>query len=219
MSEKKENHLTMSVINEEKHVMEVYNTIAQEFSNSRSYSWSWVTNFVESFPKGSMIYDIGCGSGRNMNYESYNFIGIDNCEEFVKISRKKGYNVVQSNMTSIPLHDKSCDGLMCVAAFHHLSTRKRRIDALCEMKRLIRDNGRILISVWSKTQPAKTRRVFEHYGDTMVPWKKNNDEIHDRYYYIFKKDEIEELFKEAGLSIIDHSWNVGNEVYLLTKSE
>ena len=52
--------------------------------------------------KNSLVYDIGCGNGRNMNFKNLNFIGIDNCENFVKICNEKKLNVVTSNITEIP---------------------------------------------------------------------------------------------------------------------
>lgn len=203
---------------EDAYVRSIYNKIASHFSDTRSYKWSWVTEFVTSFPKGSMIYDIGCGSGRNMEYDDYSFVGVDNCAEFLSICRSKKLNVVESNMTSLPFEDESTDGLMCIAAFHHLCHEERRLDALREMRRVIRDDGRILISVWSFVQPEKTRRKFTDYGDTLVPWKKNDGAHYNRYYYIFRIDEIEALFSEAGLHIEKHLWDTGNEVFILTKS-
>ena len=202
---------------EETHVTNVYNQIAMHFKNTRSYSWSWITEFVHSFPKTSLLYDIGCGSGRNMNYKDYNFIGVDNCDEFLSICRSNGQQVVKASMTNIPLHDKSCDGIMCIAAFHHLSTPERRVQALQEMKRLLKDDGRILLSVWSIKQPEKTRRKFTKYGDTMVPWKNHDGTHHDRYYYIFKICELYHLFETVHLRIVKHTWEVGNEVFMLAK--
>ena len=35
--------------------------------------------------EGLTILDIGCGSGRNMTYSNYKFIGFDNCESFIKL--------------------------------------------------------------------------------------------------------------------------------------
>ena len=35
------------------------------------------------------------------------------------------------------------------------------------MKRLIKTNGKILLSIWSINQPRKTRRNFNNYGNNM----------------------------------------------------
>ena len=201
-----------------KHVREVYEKIAKHFSNTRVYTWSWIRDFIERQPPNSLIYDIGCGNGRNMNPDrDKKFIGIDNCREFLKICRERGLEVVESSMTSIPLLSGTADAIICIAAFHHLSKIDDRILALLEMKRLVKPGGRILISVWAKEQPTKTRRTFDRYGDNMVRWDKFGEK-YDRYYYIFEKKEIERLFRTAGLTIMRYSLECGNMVYELEKN-
>lgn len=207
-----------------KHVREVYEKIAKHFSNTRVYTWSWIRDFIERQSSNSLIYDIGCGNGRNMNqdrdihaYRDTKFIGIDNCREFLKICRERGLEVVEASMTSIPLLSGTADAIICIAAFHHLSKMEDRILSLLEMKRLVKPGGRILISVWAKEQPTKTRRTFDRYGDNMVRWDKFGEK-YDRYYYIFEKKEIERLFRTAGLTIMRYSLECGNMVYELEKN-
>lgn len=203
-----------------KHVREVYEKIAKHFSNTRVYTWSWIRDFIERQSSNSLIYDIGCGNGRNMNPDrdrDKKFIGIDNCREFLKICRERGLEVVEASMTSIPLLSGTADAIICIAAFHHLSKMEDRILALLEMKRLVKPGGRILISVWAKEQPTKTRRTFDRYGDNMVRWDKFGVK-YDRYYYIFEKKEIERLFRTAGLTIMRYSLECGNMVYELEKN-
>ena len=204
---------------ETKLVTNVYNTIAHHFSDTRSYTWSWITDFVKSIPTGATIYDIGCGSGRNMNYDGYKFVGVDSSSAFVDMCIANKQHAVKASMTDLPFDDDTTDAVMCIAAFHHLSTEERRMKALSEMTRVLKKNGRILLSVWSKQQPKKTRRVFETYGDVIVPWTTHDGNKIDRYYYIFELDELANLFKKVGLKVISHSWEVGNEVFILTKSE
>ena len=85
------------------------------------------------------------------------------------------------------------------------------------MKRLIKSGCKILLSVWSINQPKKTRRIFNDYGDSTVLWD-NYGTIYERYYYIFKVDEIKKLFEEAGLELIKHEYDCGNEIFTLTKN-
>lgn len=195
------------------HVKDVYEKIADEFNKTRAYYWKPVSSFINSLPKYSLIYDIGCGNGRNMNYPNYSFIGIDNCKKFITICKTKGYEAILSDMTKITLSDNSCDSIICIASFHHLSNRENRIKSLLEMKRLVKPDGLILLTVWSKNQPKKTRVTFESYGDNIVYWKNK----YARYYYIFTLDEIKSLFNECGLLIKNHIYDCGNEVFILQK--
>lgn len=200
---------------EKTYVQDVYNTIASEFDVTRTYHWSWINDFICSIDKGSLIYDIGCGNGRNMTYPCHRFIGIDACDKFVDICRKKNLEAYPGKMTEIPFPDKSADHIICIATFHHLYTYDNRITALREMKRVLKPGGKILLSVWSKAQPSKTRVTFDKYGNNLVPWKKKLT----RFYYIFEIDEIKSLFKETGLNIQTHLYDCGNEVFVLTESD
>jgi ubiquinone/menaquinone biosynthesis C-methylase UbiE len=203
---------------EEEYVKNVYEEIANEFNDTRHYKWPFITTFITQQPRQSLIYDIGCGNGRNMEYSNYNFIGIDNCRNFCDICHSKGLEVYQNDMINIPFKDNSADALMCIAAFHHLSNIKRRIRSLQEMKRVIIPNGRIIISVWSKTQPKQTKREFKNYGDNFVKWKRRDDKEFERFYYIFIIDEIMKLFKYVGLECVSHTWEFGNDIFILQKN-
>lgn len=200
---------------EETHVKNIYETIANHFNATRQYKWDWVEKYKSRFDVDTTtIYDIGCGNGRNMDK---NTIGVDNCESFLDICRNSGKNVMKGCMTNIPVGDKVAHGVQCIATFHHLSTIERRMKALKEMKRIMKDDGLMLISVWSKEQPKKTRRTFT-YGDNYVPWNTTDGKKYLRFYYIFEMDEIKQLFKDAGLEIVEYEWSCGNEVFTLKKS-
>ena len=201
---------------EETHVKNVYEEIANHFDSTRVYTWNWITDFITSFSKNSNICDVGCGNGRNMMFKDYNFIGIDNCKSFIEICRSKHLQVVEANMTNLPFKNGQFDGVICIAAFHHLYTNSAKIQCLKELKRIIKPHGKILLSVWSKKQPGKTRRIFTNHGHNFVKWNKFGKE-YDRYYYIFLEREIKTLFTEAGLILVNSKYDCGNEIYTLVK--
>lgn len=201
---------------EKDYVKNVYENIAERFNHTRSYKWDWINDFLNQYKDNSLIYDLGCGNGRNMNYDNLRFIGVDNCNNFINICKSKNLNVINSNIIDIPLQNDSADAIICIAVLHQLSNEINRIKALTEMKRLVKPGGKILLSVWSINQPQKTRRKFNNYGNNIVLWN-NYGKIYERYYYIFKLDEIKTLFKKAGLLMIDYKYNCGNEIFTLMK--
>ena len=83
-----------------------------------------------------------------------------------------------------------------------------------DKKRVVKKNGKILLSVWAKEQPKKTRITFNEYGDNIVYWKKK----YPRYYYIFELDELKLLINEVGLNIDNEFYDCGNNVFILSKN-
>ena len=195
-------------------VLDVYDNIADHFSNTRHYKWPLITEFINSLKKDSLVYDIACGNGRNMNYDNYRFKGVDNCQKFVDICKEKNYDCVLGDMCDLPFPDNSCDALICIASFHHLGNKERRLQAIKEFTRVLKPDGKILITVFSINQPKKTKKKFNNYGDTFVSWNKFGV-IYNRFYYIFKIDELKELFNECNLKILEHKWDCGNEIFSL----
>jgi SAM-dependent methyltransferase len=198
-------------------VKNIYENIANEFSDKRMTKWDWIDTFIYSFPIHSTLLDLGCGSGRNMEYKNYNFYGIDNCNNFINIAKNKNLNVILSDMTQIPFNNNMFDGIISIASFHHLSTNERRHQCLQELKRKLNVTGKILLSIWSIDQSHNKRLNNKFtYGDNIVPFKDNKGNIKgNRYYYIFKLDEIKELLSTY-FKIINHEWIHGNEVFILS---
>jgi SAM-dependent methyltransferase len=193
---------------ETEYVLNTYNKIANEFSNKRVNKWDWITSYISNLPKYSNILDIGCGNGRNMEYKDYNFIGIDNCDSFIDICKNKNLNVIKSDMTNLPFKNNYFDSIISIASFHHLATIERREQTLQEMKRILKHNGTILLSVWSINQSHNKKLNFT-YGNNIINW--NNEK---RYYYIFEKNELKDLLEKYFI-ILNWDYNHGNEIITL----
>ena len=195
---------------EEINVKGVYNKIAEEFSNTRYRPWTCVESFLDNVEVGCKIGDIGCGNGKNMKYrvdcENY---GCDFSEELVKICKSDKLNVVYGDILSIPFEDKQFDYTICIAVIHHLSTPEKRKKAIDEVIRVTKKGGRILLLVWALEQPENSRRKFEKQ-DNMVTWKdKKGNLMGERYYYVFKKDELENLINDS-VTIVESFYELGN---------
>lgn len=211
---------------EQNHVHSIYSKIYKHFHNTRVFTWSWIKEFIHTYVSSLdndciTILDLGCGNGRNMINYSINkeikWIGMDMCYELLN-QCPSHIDLIQGDMTFIPLQSKSVDITLCIASFHHLSTIERRLRCLEEIKRITKRY--CLLSIWSFYQPKKTRRIFTSYGDTFVSWKQtcpNSSNIlkYTRYYYIFKVEEFKQLCYKTGIKIISHKWDCGNEIFIL----
>ena len=203
-----------------KRVHKVYDLISKHFSTTRKIIWPKVEDFIKSFESNSLILDIGSGNGKNMgSREDCTYIGIDTCENLIKQSKKKNNcSYVVGNCINLPFKSELFDYAMSIAVIHHLSNAERRLEAIKEMSRILKKDGKGLIYVWAFEQ---TRFENEKTQDVDVKWmlqkkyseKQDKDEILYRYYHLFKKDELEKLRKEVNNLIIIESGNQYNNWY------
>ena len=202
---------------EEKNVKSIYNKIAKEFSDTRYRPWSCVESFLDKIQSGCKLGDIGCGNGKNMKYrkDCENF-GCDFSEELVSICKSDGLNVIYGDVLDIPFETDSFHYTICIAVIHHLSTVEKRKKAINEIMRVTKKGGKALILVWALEQPEKSRRKFTKQ-DNMVSWKdKRGNLLGERYYYVFKKDELESLVDKE-FTISKSFYELGNWGIILEK--
>ena len=202
---------------EKKYVYDTYKIISKHFNDSRAYLWESVKEFIESIPKYSIILEVGSGNGKNLNKNDSFNIAIDLCPDFCKISKNKNIETICGNNLQLPNKDNSIDYILSIAVVHHLSTYDRRLKCISELIRVLKPNGRLLIQVWALEQPKKSRRKFVKQ-ENLVEYKSPDKTISElRYYYVFKKGELEEMLNIFNIKIIFSKWEYGNWVVLVEK--
>ncbi|XP_027591762.1 probable tRNA methyltransferase 9B isoform X1 [Pipra filicauda] len=154
---------------EKQHVHSVYENTAAYFSDLQSKAWPRVRNFLLEQKPGSLVVDIGCGTGKylSVNSQVYN-LGCDYCEALVEIARKKDDEVLVCDNLNLPFRDQCFNAVISIGVIHHFSTKQRRIKAIKEMARVLIPGGQIMIYVWAMEQK---NRHFEKQ-DVFVPWNK-----------------------------------------------
>lgn len=207
---------------EEKHVTNVYDKIANSFNRTRKNPWPQVVDFINQFPKNSLIGDIGCGNGRFMlTRKDCKFEGCDNSKEMVRICNEQNLKVKHGNIINIPFQDNYFDGIINIAVLHHLTTPEKRIQGIKEMIRIVKPGGKLLIEVWSYEASINTKFRFQtvekecfNEQDKFLSWKEpnqiNDQEDKFRYYHLFTKDEILELVNKFNVKVIDCFLDHGN---------
>tara|TARA_B100000524_G_scaffold331184_1_gene217556 strand:- start:841 stop:1488 length:648 start_codon:yes stop_codon:yes gene_type:complete len=202
---------------EKKFVLDMYNQIADHFSDTRYCIWNMVKNFLIDKSENEYGLEIGCGNGKNLLINpKLNIIGLDNSIELLTICKKKKLNVVEGNCCNLPFNNNQFNYIMSIAVFHHLYTEKRRIIAINEMIRVLKQFGKGIISMWSFENQEK--RKFS-LGNNIVTWiRKSDNKTFNRYYYIYNYDDIIQLFNQIENIKIDQIYNeYGNWVIEFTK--
>ncbi|XP_017753532.1 PREDICTED: alkylated DNA repair protein alkB homolog 8 [Eufriesea mexicana] len=138
---------------ENSYVHNVYDKISNHFDETRHKQWPNVSKFLETLNTGDILLDVGCGNGKYL-YQHKNIfkVGCDRSYNLMKICRSKNFEVFLSDCLYLPYKDNSLDAIICIAVIHHLSTHERRKQAIFELARILRPNGKCLIYVWAKEQ-------------------------------------------------------------------
>ena len=197
--------VTRACVFEQTYVHGVYESIATEFDTTRFCYWNAVKQFLDSLPLLSIVLDNGCGNGKYLRYSTPTqrlvWVGNDLCANLLKCCQVKATSptpadLIQANGLNLPYSSSTFDAVISIAVLHHLSTPDRRRAFLLEMARVLRPQGRALVTVWAAEQNHKRMRDWqiEENGDAMIPWKDKLGNIQQwRYYHLFHEKEFIEL--------------------------
>jgi SAM-dependent methyltransferase len=203
---------------EQTNVLDVYNKIADHFDKTRHYIWPKVGEFINSLSSNSIIGDIGCGNGKNMLIrDDCTFLGCDNCEKFIDICKNKNLNVVLGSTIDIPFPSNHFDAVISIAVIHHLVTDDRRIKAIKELIRICKNDGNIMIQVWSDKANVKSTDIVD---GKLIDWVfKKENKVYKRYYHMFAKGELESLINKIdNVEIIESFWEHDNWICIIKKN-
>jgi len=199
-------------------ISQVYDQIAESFDTKRKHPWEDVTEFIDTITKENCTLDLGSGNGRHSRLlleREIDTTSMDISYNILKTALKnelalvKGFltGAVNGDVLSLPFKDNSFDRITMIAVFHHLDDEVKRKIALKEIARILKKQGQILLSCWMRTHPRfkkeDLREIIEQgEKDVLVPWKMPDGTQIMRYYYLFDKEEIEQLLENANLKII-----------------
>lgn len=187
----------------------VFDRIAPGWYNYRH--WTIFRRELEAlakqWQKGKLL-NVGCGHGADFlpfcsNFELY---GVDISAEMLKYARKYAekfkysVNLSQADARSLPFPYESFDWAIAVATYHHIKGKKERLQALVELRRVLKPGGEAFITVWNRCQP----QFWFKGREAQVPWR-IKDEVLGRYYYLFTYTELERLVKNAGFRLLKSS--------------
>ncbi len=190
-----------------------YNEISNSFSQSRFNVWPEF-DFLKKYDKQGKVLDFGCGNGRFAAlFNKAEYFGIDISEELIKIAKNKFPNkkFYVFDGLNIPFENNFFDFVFSIAVFHHIPSKALRQEVLLELKRVLKPEGLLLISVWDLTTKPKILKLvlknifFKIIGkskldflDVWLFWQNKQK----RYIHIFFKRFLENEIKQAGFKIL-----------------
>jgi SAM-dependent methyltransferase len=144
--------------------------------------------------------------------------GVDISPPMVRICREKGFDACVGDALHTPFRSAHFDAAISIAVLHHLSTEKRRVQALRELVRIVKPGGQIFVSAWAQEQGEDSRWRFD-YQDVWVPWATPLGAL-DRYCHVYCEGELEALVTDVDGVTLDRVWQTkGNWNLLLSVQE
>ncbi|WP_138500491.1 class I SAM-dependent methyltransferase [Nostoc sp. PA-18-2419] len=129
--------------------MPIYNSIGQQYSKTRIADIRIVNRLIDllNLPKGSIIADIGAGTGSYSLALANQGFFVHAVEPSVVMQKQAVQHPQVKWFTSyaenLPFPDKSVDGIVSTLAIHHFTHLEK---AFQEMQRIIRDGTIVLLT-------------------------------------------------------------------------
>ncbi|MCW5621926.1 MAG: ubiquinone/menaquinone biosynthesis methyltransferase, partial [Burkholderiales bacterium] len=170
---------------------------------------------------GERVLDVACGTGliafaaAEAVGPQGHVVGIDLADRMVDAARRRAVESEVSNATfarmdaeHLDLPDSSFDVALCAFGLMYMPDPEQ---AVCEMRRVLRPGGRLLVlefsRVWKPLSP-----LYDLYSFKLLPWmgqKVANDA--DSYRYLAEsirmhpgQEELKAMMEQAGLSRVDY---------------
>lgn len=174
------------MLTEKQHVMErryslPYNWLEKPYSIKWAHKFGLISIILKFIQSGDRVLDVGCGDGwhSSMIAEKGAIVtGIDYSERAIGFARliNPASTFDIGSATTLPYPDKSFDVVTCIQVLEHLD--QTSVDqALAEFKRVIKDKGRIIISVPSILRPLSKAHLRHYTIQSLRDMTKNLDGI------------------------------------------
>jgi len=188
---------------------EIFNQIASGWYNFRHRSI--FRNELEALAKRwrqGRLLNVGCAHGPDFIpfKNSFELYGVDFSPKMIELARKYAdkykfsVNLVEADARNLPYADDSFDCAIAVATYHHIEDNEERLQALRDLRRVLKPGGEAFITVWNRWQP----RFWLKTKNVLVPWRSKDKTLY-RYYYLFSHRELEGLTRKAGFEVVSSS--------------
>jgi len=194
---------------------EVWEIISDSWTNLRVKPEKEIIDFSKRINSGPIL-EVGCGNCRNLLpflKRGLECVGMDfskgmirEAKKFLK-KRNLSTKLIIGRLGNLPFKKGTFLSVICVRTLHHLETRKIRLIALKEMKRV---GIKILMSEWKRWQFRFFWKLIKsffygHFGDVYVDWNYHG-KIYKRFHHLYTKKELEEDLKKVGIKSFK-MWN------------
>lgn len=184
----------------------IFDEIAESWY--RVHHWSRFNQELKELSlrwKQGRLLNIGCAHGPDFLpfKEGFELWGLDISRQMIRLALKYAakfhlqVNLTVADAVSLPYRDNSFDWAIAIAVYHNITGEKERLQALVELKRVLKPQGEAFITVWNRWQPQFWLRGKE----VSMPWRLKGKVLY-RYYYLFSYAELDKLLKQSGFTVL-----------------
>ena len=191
------------------HTANGYNSISDEWDQTRQQPWTEVNSYIEKYLKdGQKIIDIGCGNGRALfmleKYSDLEYLGIDNSE---KLTEKAKTNFPTFSFEHFDGLDFSkykkdyYDVALAVAVIHHVPEENvtKWLQDICYT---VKTGGIIFITSWDVLN-GKSKEYLDTDNKGLLPFMRYKD---IRFVKSYTKEELEKYLIDINLEILESGY-------------
>jgi ubiquinone/menaquinone biosynthesis C-methylase UbiE len=159
------------------------------------------------------VLEVGCGAGRSI-FDilpvTKDITGIDHDDKAIAdaIKNFSGYpsiSFIRADAADLPFDREIFDFIVCMTTFANFADKKFII--LEEIKRVLKNTGKIIISVFSEDALEERMRVYKATGVKIKAIEGGNvvfdESLGDYISEQFSKEELEDIFSRTKLNIED----------------
>ncbi|MFA7209741.1 MAG: methyltransferase domain-containing protein [Parcubacteria group bacterium] len=198
-----------------------YDRMAEKFSGTRNFFWPDLAFIKNHISEGAKVLDFGCGNGRLLEIlkdKRLEYYGVDSSQGLIDLAKSRypepGLHFLKtSGQASLPFPDDFFNTAVSIAVFHHLPDKKFRLDTARELYRVLKPDGKIIVTAWNLWQPKYRKYIWKNmarkillgsrldFFDCEIPFKNNAGEKFKRFHHAYTLEGLSGLFLQAGFRI------------------
>ncbi|MBI5823855.1 MAG: class I SAM-dependent methyltransferase [Chloroflexi bacterium] len=209
---------------------EFYNRFGGSFSATRQRLQPGVKKILETIREDDSVLDLGCGNGHFLREllgrgHQAPLLGLDFSLPLLREAESKlgvefrEVDIVKLSVTSEQLSMTSNQPLItghwslitAFATLHHIPSNEIRLDILRTVKKLLKPNGKFILSNWQFLNSEKLKARIQPWsrvglsdddvdeGDYLLDWRSGGEGL--RYAHHFSAEELPGLAGQAEMSL------------------
>jgi tRNA (uracil-5-)-methyltransferase TRM9 len=204
---------------------EFYNHFGESFSATRQRLQPGVRKILETIPDDVSVLDLGCGNGnflRELSVRGHKgtLLGVDFSLPLLRDAESAPgveFREVDLDQLSVVSGQLAVEGgwdvITMFATLHHIPSTEIRLDILKTVKKLLKPNGKFILSNWQFLNSKKLTARIQPWdrvgladkdldaGDYLLDWRSGGEGL--RYAHQFSVEELLGLAEQAEMRVTD----------------